>query len=1412
MLEKKLITEERSSLAVPGAVGLLTENSSTMKIVQEVKENSNKLLRIKLPVAVLDKENLNKRLYPTELMRESVSRVKTDMSQGKLLCTGDGHPPTPRPEPIHASHKCIDAFIESVNGTNFLMNVWEILKTDSGKNLQAVIEGGGAFGVSIRGMGRTDNEDGESGKMLEYDYLGTDAVGEPSARIFTGTKVPNLEILESVEVDTVNESIEETITKDDITKFVNSMKGLSADDKKKITSKISTMKMPDKLDAPGMAKMVGKVIDDLGLNKESEGLDEAAIGAVDKSPKFTVAVVGIDVSGGEADSLSKMLKQSRVVVDWKFTTKDRKNAILTVVAKSDKDARSVVDKILSKIKSESVIFEVKEQSGSNLVSTSVVEGHSHKYDPSQSGDTTENNGHTHTYNSEDKETGPGGVGDHTHELLHHKDESLEVKEDVKVSPVTASFQVTFSVEDEKEKSKLCETFLEYKIANTQVDETTFIAYLNNFDSAKGAGNFIIEALRKNNINFNIVKMSSPDGIAESWMLVESANMEFFTQDAWQKAVQKRYPNAEILWSEAEQAWFAKIGHMAVGRFEPDKEFGEINESFPFEENYFIESDGREELGSTVYGFHGEGRKRILTQYIKKDNLLTPARDIDLLESIPPGIYQIINTMEGIKYEMKELKSDEIIRFEDSRYNTITEEINDFWELKNNFENLGLTHKRGVLVHGAPGCGKSCILKQAMEDTVKDGHVVFIGKHMGTTVEGVKQFKEVEQDRNCLVVFEDVDEILGYNEHAFLEFMDGDDQMSGVLVLSTTNYLERLPARIMRSGRFDTKMEIGNPPKEGRIAYFKHKLPQISEEELQELVDATDDFSFAQMREMIVSVFGYERSIEDSANRIRRNFTEGKYDGDSKRRKRKEVTTVNSIGSSSIDTDDDDEEDKKKSSNESLDESVKEEIFSMKTEASIRGAQVSITSKEEAPGGKIRVIVTPDKPEDYQAIEAEILSHGYVSLESEPGTIEFLVQNQDMVNALPFVKSEAVIGAVGRDSKFDVAIVGIDVDKGEDGQLSKLLKQSKAVADWKFTTSDRKNARLVVVAKSDKDARKIVDKILSKIKSESVQVEVKGDLNSGDESSESLESQVSTLMKEGKQAEAMRLILNEEAEINESKLTTKELEERVATLDKIKVSAFGEGTKSHSRVDVNNDTEKLNDNNNDISRNISEVEEALAKLKEQNRIPSDAKAIIGKTIPYIEALKSVLGSSISTLEEYEALREKLLDATDLEVDSFEGLVTEILKNNEDSEDRITKLTDQLEDTQDIVNVQMNLVEDVRASLRKDVKTLKERLSSAYLLIDELRSRIKLSKRIQHSVYQAPSDIAETVQMIINRNPQLVAYEKELLQSETVSEVHSRAHKYNHTLATENSRQNLRTLTTDDGEDMSYCERNMPPGYK
>jgi cell division protease FtsH len=197
-------------------------------------------------------------------------------------------------------------------------------------------------------------------------------------------------------------------------------------------------------------------------------------------------------------------------------------------------------------------------------------------------------------------------------------------------------------------------------------------------------------------------------------------------------------------------------------------------------------------------------------------------------------------------------------------------------LKGDYDKLGLMHNRGMLMYGPPGMGKTSLISQVSDMIVARGDVVLYAKRIDTLIEGLNAFREVEPDRKCVVVLEDADEYVGYQEREFLQLLDGEKSVDGVLYLATTNYLERFPARLLRPGRFDKQVFVGAPPYEGRLAYLTNKLKDSEQaKEIERLARETDGMSFGHLRELITAVYALKEPVADVLRRLKASLKPGR---------------------------------------------------------------------------------------------------------------------------------------------------------------------------------------------------------------------------------------------------------------------------------------------------------------------------------------------------------------------------------------------------------------------------------------------------------------------------------------------------------------------------------------------------------
>ncbi len=242
-----------------------------------------------------------------------------------------------------------------------------------------------------------------------------------------------------------------------------------------------------------------------------------------------------------------------------------------------------------------------------------------------------------------------------------------------------------------------------------------------------------------------------------------------------------------------------------------------------------------------------------------------------VDELTPGVYEIMsNPNIGIFFERIPVKTDGLIRFPQTNSNKVIGEIAKFWDREEIFKQYNLTHKRGILLWGPPGSGKSCTIKIIMEDVVNRGGIVVKFTAPTLFTEGSRILREIQSNTPIVVLMEDIDSILDvYNESEVLNILDGVDAFNKVVYLATTNYPERLGPRIVnRPSRFDKRFKIGHPNAESRKMYFEHIIggtEQINKLgiAIDKWIEDTEGFSIAHLQELFVATVILGDSYEDA---------------------------------------------------------------------------------------------------------------------------------------------------------------------------------------------------------------------------------------------------------------------------------------------------------------------------------------------------------------------------------------------------------------------------------------------------------------------------------------------------------------------------------------------------------------------
>ena len=178
-----------------------------------------------------------------------------------------------------------------------------------------------------------------------------------------------------------------------------------------------------------------------------------------------------------------------------------------------------------------------------------------------------------------------------------------------------------------------------------------------------------------------------------------------------------------------------------------------------------------------------------------------------------------------------------------------------------FEDLGIVPPRGVLLYGPPGTGKTLIAKAVANESGANFIAVrgpqILSKWVGESERAVREiFKKARQVAPAIIFFDEIDAIApargstGESHviesvlNQFLTEMDGLEELKDVVVMGATNRPDIVDPALLRAGRFDRLVYIGEPDAADRrkiLSIHTRSMP-IEASVSEEIVTRTDGFS------------------------------------------------------------------------------------------------------------------------------------------------------------------------------------------------------------------------------------------------------------------------------------------------------------------------------------------------------------------------------------------------------------------------------------------------------------------------------------------------------------------------------------------------------------------------------------------
>ncbi len=258
----------------------------------------------------------------------------------------------------------------------------------------------------------------------------------------------------------------------------------------------------------------------------------------------------------------------------------------------------------------------------------------------------------------------------------------------------------------------------------------------------------------------------------------------------------------------------------------------------------------------------------------------------------PGVYNFVIKNYDAVLEETPLHADEYFGANDIQ-NRIIERAELFFSRVDKVKAIGESRvRRGVLLHGQPGAGKSLVISHTCMTLQKGAIIIKFDtairfSSLSGLLNSVKPSPEVDK---LIVILEDIgggevepEQASRLADTSLLNFIDGTNYALELpmLIFATTNYPQNMLANLIdRPGRFDDVIEVKPPVVEVKVKFMEKLLKRELTEKEKDAI--TDEHSMAHVKGAVIDNILYDAEIDvrlremtEHSKKVKRGFEEDK---------------------------------------------------------------------------------------------------------------------------------------------------------------------------------------------------------------------------------------------------------------------------------------------------------------------------------------------------------------------------------------------------------------------------------------------------------------------------------------------------------------------------------------------------------
>jgi len=218
---------------------------------------------------------------------------------------------------------------------------------------------------------------------------------------------------------------------------------------------------------------------------------------------------------------------------------------------------------------------------------------------------------------------------------------------------------------------------------------------------------------------------------------------------------------------------------------------------------------------------------------------------------------------------------------------LLQDLEKFRSSRGRYRRLGVPYHRGYLLYGPPGTGKTSLVSGIGAKCGMSIYVVNLTEFTDRTLKSA--INDVPE--NSIILFEDIDCMraghrreqadthepqaataegreknkaqpqLGVTLSGLLNVLDGFFAPENVVFVMTTNHMEMLDPALLRPGRIDYRLYMGEASDRQRVELYRRFFPEATEEEAIEFAQAHCTETMAEFQGMLLALEQEWNSIE-----------------------------------------------------------------------------------------------------------------------------------------------------------------------------------------------------------------------------------------------------------------------------------------------------------------------------------------------------------------------------------------------------------------------------------------------------------------------------------------------------------------------------------------------------------------------